>query len=166
MSTVLIEGWRCGVSLALRIGTRGDTMRSFATIFVVAAFLGVCAPTASAQRRASLPQMYDTSTEVTIRGTVQEVKQVPTGMGRRNLGGTHLLLKTDTDTVEVHLGPSTFLAEQKLVLAAGDALVIVGSRVTVSGAPAILAREVRKGDQVVVFRDAQGFPKWSSRGRR
>jgi hypothetical protein len=140
-------------------------MRSFATIFIVAAVLGTWIPTASAQRRGSQTPRYDAATEVTLRGTIQEVRQT-TGMGRRHLGGTHLTLKTDTDTVEVHLGPAAFIAEQKLVLTGGDAVEVVGSRVTVAGTTAILARELRTGDQVVTFRDAQGFPKWSGRGRR
>lgn len=73
--------------------------------------------------------------------TVQQVKQVTTGMGRRNRGGTHLIVKTDTETVD-------------------------GSLIAVAGGQAVLAREVRQGDRVVILRDAQGFPRWSSRGRR
>jgi hypothetical protein len=78
---------------------------------------------------------------------------------------THLVLKTENETVEVHLGPSWFLADQKLVLAAGDAVQVVGSRVTVAGAEAVLAREIRKGDHVITLRDTQGFPKWARRSR-
>ena len=141
-------------------------MRSFAAIFIVAAFLGTCVPAAFAQPRALQAPRYDANTEVTIRGTIQEVKQVTPGMGRRNLAGTHLLVNTESETVDVHLGPSPFITEQKLALAAGDAVEIIGSRVTVAGMAGVLAREVRKGDRVVTLRDAQGFPKWSGRGRR
>jgi hypothetical protein len=98
---------------------------------------------------------------VTVRGTVQEVKQVTGGMGMRNVTGTHAVLRTDQETIEIHLGPSTFIAGQKLVLRNGDDIEVIGSRVTVAGADAILAREVRKGGQAVILRDAQGIPKWS-----
>lgn len=101
---------------------------------------------------------YDPSTEATIRGTVQEVRQVP---GRREVPGMHVVVKSDQESIEVHLGPSTFLAEQKLALQKGDVVEVVGSRVTIGDATAIIAREIRKGDQKVTLRDAQGIPQWS-----
>jgi hypothetical protein len=98
---------------------------------------------------------------VTLSGTVQEVKDVP---GRPS--GTHIMLKTVSETVEVHLGPSSFLSDEKLELKAGDAVTIVGSRVKVAGADAVIAREVRIGARTVTLRDAQGFPRWSRGPRR
>ena len=111
---------------------------------------------------------YDTSTEVTVRGTVQEVKQVTGGLGMRNATGTHVILETDQERIEIHLGPSSFIADRKLVLESGDVVEVIGSRVTIAGTDAILAREIRKGEQTVTLRDAQGFPAWSRgpRGRR
>jgi hypothetical protein len=108
---------------------------------------------------------YDKSTEVTLSGTVKSVQQIEEGRGWRGIGGTHIILETAQETIEVHLGPSTFLAEQKLTLAASDTVAIVGSRVKVSGADAVIAREIRKGTQTVTLRDENGIPKWS-RGRR
>ena len=29
----------------------------------------------------------------------------------------------------------------------------------------VIAREIKKGDQTMTFRDERGFPKWSGRGR-
>jgi hypothetical protein len=58
--------------------------------------------------------------------------------------GTHIILTTAQETVEVHLGPTTFLNEQKLTLSAGDAVDIHGSRVQVSGSDAVIAREIRR----------------------
>jgi hypothetical protein len=102
---------------------------------------------------------YDTATEATFRGTVQEVKQVEAG-GRRG-PGTHVVLKTAEGAVEVHLGPRSFLDEQKLAVALGDAMEVVGSRVKVAGADVVIAREIRKGDQKLILRDESGIPRWS-----
>jgi hypothetical protein len=146
-------------------------MRSILVTAVVLAAAVAYMPSEAAQRpggmRGQGPR-YDTATEVTVRGAVQEVKQVTGGMGMRNVAGTHVVLKTDQETIEIHLGPSTFIADQKLVLQNGDVVEVIGSRVTIAGAGAILAREIRKGEQTVTLRDAQGVPAWSRgpRGRR
>ena len=145
-------------------------MRSILVTAVVLA-VTVYMPCEAAQRPGGVPGQgprYDTSTEVTVRGSVQEVKHVTGGTGARNVAGTHVILKTDQETIEIHLGPSTFIADQKLVLQNSDVLEVIGSRVTVGGANAIVAREIRKGEQTVTLRDAQGFPAWSRgpRGRR
>jgi hypothetical protein len=146
-------------------------MRSILPTVVLLAVAVAYVPSEAAQRpggmRGQGPR-YDTSTEVTVHGSIQEVKQVTGGMGIRNMTGTHVILKTDQETIEIHLGPSTFIADQKLVLQKDDVVEVIGSRVTVAGANAILARQVRKGEQAVTLRDAQGFPSWSRgpRGRR
>lgn len=136
-----------------------------ATVFVLTLPITSVAPAwPQGPGRGGQAPRYDTSTEVTLRGTVETVKQVEDVMGGRSLTGTHIILKTAQETVEVHLGPTTFINEQKLTLSAGDAVEIVGSRVKVSGADAMIAREIRKGTQTVTLRDDKGMPKWS-RGR-
>ena len=63
--------------------------------------------------------MYDVTTETTIKGTVESVETVNgTGArGRRALEGTHLVVKTDTETIDVHAGPTTYLTEKGIALA-------------------------------------------------
>jgi hypothetical protein len=112
---------------------------------------------------------YDTATEATVTGTVDSVEQIAgpgAGRGRRGLGGTHLTLKTKTETLEVHLGPTAFLNEKKLAISSGDTLVITGSRVTVDGENVFIAKEVKKGDSAWTLRDASGLPLWRGRGGR
>ena len=109
---------------------------------------------------------YDTATEATVTGTVEAVEQITErggGRGRRGLGGTHLTLKTTTESLEVHLGPTAFLNEQKVAIAKGDTLEIVGSRVTVDDERVFIAKSVRKGRSVWTLRDAQGLPLWRGR---
>jgi hypothetical protein len=43
---------------------------------------------------------------------------------------------------------------------------VKGSRVTFEGKPAIIAAEVKKGDEVLKLRDENGFPMWSGWRRR
>jgi hypothetical protein len=65
--------------------------------------------------------------------------------------------------LEVHVGPSSFLAGKNISFVNGDRIQITGSKVTREGAEALIAREIKKGDSRLVLRDAKGFPVWSRR---
>jgi hypothetical protein len=106
--------------------------------------------------------LYNTSTEVTVKGTVEAVTQVT---GPNGWGGTHLTVRTKTETLDVHLGPSWYLTQNKVSFSRGDKIKILGSKVKFNDRDVLLAREVSKGGKKVVLRDANGFPEWS-RGRR
>lgn len=108
------------------------------------------------------PPVYNVATEVTLSGTVDDVKVVP---GAGSQGGVHVLLKTTTESLQVDLGPEWFMTQQKYTLVKGDAVTVIGSRVKVDTTDRVIGREVKKGAETMTFRDAKGFPKWSGRGR-
>jgi len=129
-------------------------------------FLGsACATVISAQAppgpRARAPR-YDAAAEVTLKGTVEAVQQ---SEGRRGWAGTHLTLKTGEETLDVHAGPSWFLAKQKMSFAKGDEIEVTGAKAKFGEQEALLARVIKKGEQSVTLRDARGIPVWA-RGRR
>ncbi len=105
---------------------------------------------------------YNAATEITVKGTVEAVNQVT---GARGWAGTHLQLKTENATFDVHVGPSWFLAKNNMSFAKDDQIEVTGSKVKFGDADALLAREITKGDKKLVLRNEQGFPVWS-RGRR
>lgn len=113
---------------------------------------------ASAQRR------YDPATEATFKGTVEEVMQVPGPRG--GAGGTHLTLKTNQGAVDVRLGPTAYMQKQKIDIAKGDQLEIIGSKVKLQGKEVVIARELKKGDKTVTLRDKKGIPEWSGSRKR
>jgi hypothetical protein len=126
----------------------------------------------SVQRRHEGPA-YDTTSEATFKGTVADVKtgrsalywlsRIHTlGLGHTGVQEKQLLLRTDTGTVEIHLGPTAFLTEKKVEIREGDTLEVSGSRVTIGESQVVLAREIRKGDSTWTLRDATGQPLWSS----
>jgi hypothetical protein len=43
----------------------------------------------------------------------------------------------------------------------GDKIEVKGSRVTFAGKPAIIAAEVKKGDNILKLRDENGIPAWA-----
>ncbi len=136
----------------------------------VIAWTGIAALTISAavvlaQPPASAGQgmpRYDKTTETTLAGTVEEVQS---HQGRGGGTGTHLLLKTETGTIDVHVGPTNWLAGQKYEFATGDRLEVLGSKVTIDGVDGFIAREIKKGDVKMVLRDAAGIPYWSGAHR-
>ncbi len=106
---------------------------------------------------------YDPKTEVTVKGTVEEVKEYPSPGGRRT--GQHVTLKTDSGSLDVHLGPTDYWKKNGFELAKGDSIEVTGSKSKVDDTEVLLAREVKKGEKTVTLRNAQGIPAWS-RGRR
>jgi len=104
-------------------------------------------------------RMYNPATVETISGTVESVDKVTPMKGMYY--GIHLLLKTDKETVSVHLGPEWYIERLDTKIEKGDKIEVKGSRVTFEGKPAIIAAEVKKGDSVLVLRDTAGIPAWS-----
>ena len=104
-------------------------------------------------------RMYNPATVDTVSGEVISVnKMTPSkGMGT----GIHLQLKTDKETISVHLGPSWYIDRLDARIEKGDAIEVKGSRVTVGGKPAIIAAEVKKGDALLKLRDDSGIPAWA-----
>ncbi len=107
--------------------------------------------------------MYDPATEVTVKGSVEAVKQLT---GPQGWAGTHLSLKTDKETIDVHVGPSWFLTQSKISFSKGDQVEVTGSKVKFENSDALIAREVKKGEKIISLRNAQGIPVWSGGRRR
>ncbi len=104
------------------------------------------------------PALYDLKTVETVQGIVVAAPR-PTpkgGMPER----AQLTLKTEKETLTVYLGPGWFLEKQGMKIVDLDRIQVTGSRIMVQGQPALLAGEVRKGDQVLKLRDERGQALW------
>jgi phosphoenolpyruvate synthase/pyruvate phosphate dikinase len=80
--------------------------------------------------------------------------------------GVHLTLQTNKETISVHLGPAWYLEKQTPQIEANDTVRVTGSRVTVDGKPAIIAAQVKKGNDILKLRGDNGVSAWSGAGRR
>ena len=109
-------------------------------------------------------KMYDPKAVETISGEVTKVDRITPAKGMS--GGVHMLVKTDKETVSVHLGPSWYIENQDVKIEPKDKVEVKGSRVTFGGKPALIASEVRKGNEVLTLRDEAGFPAWMAWRRR
>lgn len=127
-------------------------------LFAIAIILILSATVLSAQKTGSqtVGQKYDLTTEVKLKGIVEEVKTIP-GPAE----GIHLMLKTGTDTVLIHVAPESFLKDMDVAFEKGDQLEITGSKIKVDGQDEVLAREIIKSGNQLTLRDKKGTPIWS-----
>ena len=95
---------------------------------------------------------YNRQTEVNIAGTIAEITEVD--------GWTYLVVKTNSGTAEVHLGPTDFLQGEDVVLKQGDRIQVIGSKLSDSGGEFINARRLVIGDKTIIFRDSAGRRAW------
>jgi hypothetical protein len=101
---------------------------------------------------------YDPKTELTLKGTIQDVQEQS---GKNGQMGTHLTLNTESGTLPVHVGPSSYIAKKQFSFAKGDEIQVLGSKVLIAGNEAPLAREITKNGKTLVLRNAQGVPQWA-----
>jgi len=101
---------------------------------------------------------YDPKTVETLLGEIVLVETVP---GARGGAGIHAVVKSDKETIPVHLGPAWYLEKQAVKLGQGDKVEVRGSRITFDGKPAVIAAEVKKNGQIVRLRDESGLPVWA-----
>jgi hypothetical protein len=104
-------------------------------------------------------RMYDPKTVETISGTIESIDKITPMKGMYY--GIHLLLKTDKETIPVHLGPGWYIERLDTKIEKGDKIQVKGSRVTMMGKPVIIAAEVKKGESVLKLRDENGIPVWA-----
>lgn len=146
-------------------------MKRIGTLITTVSLLGLLiVPTAVAQpgmgrggsggMGGQYQRMYNPNTVETITGEVVGIDTITPMRGMS--GGVHLRVKPpQKQEVSVHLGPAWYLDNQDLQIKVKDAIEVKGSKVTFAGKPAIIAAEVKKGNEVLKLRDSNGFPVWS-----
>ncbi|MEW6144111.1 MAG: DNA-binding protein [Thermodesulfobacteriota bacterium] len=103
--------------------------------------------------------MYNTQTIETISGEVVSVDKFTPMPGMSS--GIRMMMKTDKETLSVHLGPAWYIENQDFKIEPNDKVIVKGSRITFGGQPAIMAAQVRNGDKVLTLWSANGYPLWS-----
>jgi hypothetical protein len=109
-------------------------------------------------------RIYDTATVETISGEAIGVDRIPSRRGRGY--GVHVTVRTETETIEVRLGPQWYLDRNQLNLEVGDAVEITGSRISQDDTSFLIAASIQTAERAIVLRDESGIPLWSGRNRR
>jgi hypothetical protein len=116
---------------------------------------GVCqnAPSAGAPK-------YDLQTEMKTKGVIEEVNVLTVG-SRKDF--TELVLKSGADKLHIYVCPKPFQDEMGISFTKGDEVAVTGSKVKQETSDIILARELVKGTDTLMFRDGKGKPVWDER---
>lgn len=114
-------------------------------------------PAAKAPAAAKAPE-YDPKAEVTFKGTIEDFHE---SQVRGDHPGLHLIVKTETESIEVHACPVRFMKELDFALDKGDAVTVIGSRP--GGTGVVVAREIAKGQTSLTLREKNGDPIWVGR---
>ena len=139
-------------------GSRRSYRIAFLMVFVA---LAVGAPARAQKKPAISPgPKYDLQTETKIKGTVDEVKLPPKGSEKEI---AHLQVKDGANSIDAYLCPKTFLDDMGMSFAKGDEITMTGSKVKQGDADLFLVREIVKGNDSFVLRDAKGEPVWDWR---
>lgn len=101
---------------------------------------------------------YALNNEQTMRGWVSETKDFQCPV--TGTVGSHITVKNETGSIEVHLAPATFMKQYEINIRKGDNVRVVGSRITFEGKTALIAKSVAIGNETYNFRDQSGKPLW------
>ena len=124
----------------------------------------LCATLTLAQQKAppnenGFPK-YDLHSEIKTKGVVDEIKVLPWGT-RKDV--TQLIIKSGDDKVLVYVCPKPFQEEMGISFSKGDEVSVTGSKVKLDASDVILARELVRGEETLLFRDDKGNPVWDWR---
>lgn len=101
---------------------------------------------------------YDPNTVETVSGEVTDVVYIQKNT-RGQMTGVHILVKTASETIPVHLGPVWYIENQEQ-FKKGDQVTVTGSRITLNNSSAIVAAQIVRGEMTLRLRDQNGFPAW------
>jgi cytochrome c553 len=97
---------------------------------------------------------YDVLAERTFEGSVEGKAYVVEGL-------MYFPFKT-TDVMEVQIGPKEYVKRSGFKLMPGDTFTVLGMRVVFKDREILLARQVRSRNAVLIVRDHNGDPMWST----
>lgn len=138
-------------------------MKRFVLALACFVFVLLVARVAAAQQSPASAPKYDPATEVTVKGTVEEIQdfECPVSGGI----GAHMMLRVEdkekgTRVIVVHLAPRKFLDDFGIKVAKGDQWKVIGAKVQMNGQEAILARIIDGSAGIFTFRNPEGRPLW------
>jgi hypothetical protein len=103
--------------------------------------------------------LYNPALVDNLMGEVLKVEKVVPDKGM--VYGVQILLKTEKETIPVHLGPVWFVERLDVQVVKGDKVEVKGARINFQGKQAILAAEIKKGPSILTLRDGAGIPVWA-----
>ena|ERR1700674_1664000 len=140
-----------------RYSSTALSILSYIYLFLPSGVGAAIAQSAPADRNAP---KYDLQTEMKTKGVVEEINVLTVGSRKDFM---ELVLKKGEDKIHVYVCPRPFQEEIGVSFAKGDEIAVTGSKVKQEALDVILAREMVKGTDTLMFRDDKGKPVWDWR---
>lgn len=103
--------------------------------------------------------VYDAKTTTTFQATVVGIeKEACEGCKMTHVD---LVVKTTDGKMTVRLGPAWYMDKQQELFKSDDVVEIFASKVKHGDDDLFVAGTIKKGDDVLMLRDKEGFPMWS-----
>jgi hypothetical protein len=147
-------------SLDFKSRRKCSTPRALTSCLVAASVLVLAAFAFCQNAPSSGAPKYDRQTEMKTKGIVEEINVLTVG-SRKDF--TELVLKSGDDKLHIYVCPKPFQDEMGISFIKGDELAITGSKIKQETSEIILAREMVKGTDTLMFRDDKGKPVWDER---
>lgn len=128
------------------------TLSAVAVIAVLLLVFGVSFHRPPAVQGAAL---YDPAQEVLVKGVVKDVREYACPVSEGEMGN-HLMLQTANGVVEVHLAPGRVMRSLNLKFSPGEQIEVLGAKAPSLGRDDLIAREITRGNESIVFRDPHG----------
>lgn len=128
------------------------TLSVVSAFFLIALLQSVRGQTAESPTQ--FPFRYDVSEEVTVRGSVTGVLSKATaGM----MNGSHLLIATNSGSIDVSLGAYGLVGKDALAVKLGDQVEVRGVMKALQGKPVLMARTVTAREEIYLIRNKCGI---------
>ncbi len=104
--------------------------------------------------------MYDTKTETTVSGTIEEILTEAHPCCGSTMNHFYIKVKSNNETVKVFLGPTDYV-NKNIKVKKGDAVSIFGSKTTMNNETVIIAKTIKNKEKEFALRNDDGTPKWA-----
>ncbi len=101
---------------------------------------------------------YNAKTEVTVSGTIEDIKSGSSSGS--SSAPESVMLKTETGNINVDLAPADYWNKNGFALTKGASIEVTGSKAQSGNSTVVLARTVKEGEKSVALRNAEGVPAW------
>ena len=134
-----------------------SSLRLLLSIVISLSFCGIRSAAQDAAQTDHGAPKYDPKTESKTKGVVDDIKVLVLG-SRKDF--VQLVVKSGDDKVSIYVCPKPFQDEMGIIFAKGDEILVTGSKVKQEEGDVILARELVKGTDTLMFRDGKGNAVW------
>ena len=103
---------------------------------------------------------YDIKTVEEFTGKVEQIVNSDGENGQ--VKGVEIIVDTGEELRLVHLGPSWFIEHQQEKIKSGQKVTVKGSKIIHNNVPIVVAKWIKRGNEILKLRSEKGEPIWNA----